>query len=289
MTILTKKYLDRTTPLISVVVAVFNREKTIRQCIESVVNQNFDSFELLVVDGGSSDSTVEILNEFSSQIDWQISEADSGIYEAWNKAVNHSKGEWICFLGSDDYLHDENVLLKISQRLEELPSTVDFAYSKVMMVSDDGNELFITGEEWELSRKKLKRGMSVPHPAMMHKRRLFQSSNSFDESFKIAGDYDLFLQNQSKENVVFIQNVISVCMRQGGISSQYKNYKISLLERRKAQKKAGMILPDPLWLVDMFNAAIISSSSKLFGPEFTKKLIDAIRGIFRMPKYWTKI
>lgn len=281
--------MDKVSPLISVVIAVFNREQTIRQCIESVVNQKFDSFELLVVDGGSSDSTVEILQEYSSQINWQISEKDSGIYEAWNKAVNHSKGDWICFLGSDDYLHDDEVLLGISQQLKSLPSAIDFAYSKVMMVSDDGNELFMTGEGWEQSQNKLTRGMSVPHPAMMHKQSLFDGGNRFDESFKIAGDYDFFLSRQNKENVVFLQNIISVCMRQGGISSQYKNYKLSLLERRRAQINAGIRFPDPLWLVDMVNATVILLSAKFFGADFTKKLIDNVRGIFRLPKYWTKI
>jgi glycosyltransferase involved in cell wall biosynthesis len=90
--------------MISVIVAVFNGAKTLQQCIDSVAGQTYPHKELIVIDGGSIDGTREILEGDATKLAYWVSEPDRGIYHAWNKALARARGDWICFLGADDYL-----------------------------------------------------------------------------------------------------------------------------------------------------------------------------------------
>ena len=98
-------------PLISVVTAVFNCKSTLQQCLDSVAQQTYAHIELIVIDGGSTDGTVELIQANAQRIAYWISEPDRGIYNAWNKALAKATGDWICFLGTDDYLLDAQVML----------------------------------------------------------------------------------------------------------------------------------------------------------------------------------
>ena len=118
-------------PLISIIVAVFNGKETLQQCIDSVAQQTYQNKELIVIDGGSNDGTLDLLNQNSSRLTW-LSEPDSGVYSAWNKGLARAKGEWVCFLGADDFLWDANVLeqmavgggwWRVSPRATEVNST----------------------------------------------------------------------------------------------------------------------------------------------------------------------
>ena len=96
---------------VSVVISTYNAEKNLQRAIDSVLSQECsDDIELLIVDGCSTDNTIDILKENSDRISWWISEEDNGIYDAWNKALLHAKGNWIIFLGADDVLYDKDVI-----------------------------------------------------------------------------------------------------------------------------------------------------------------------------------
>src|SRR3990172_6849742 len=100
-------------PLISIIVAVYNGKATLQQCIDSVAQQTYPNKELVIIDGGSNDGTVELLEKNRSKFSYWISEPDRGIYNAWNKGLVQAHGEWVCFLGADDYLWDATVLGRI--------------------------------------------------------------------------------------------------------------------------------------------------------------------------------
>jgi glycosyltransferase involved in cell wall biosynthesis len=102
-------------PLITFVLAIFNASKTLTQCLNSVAQQSCKDFELVVIDGGSTDGSVEILRSQASHFAYWTSEPDRGVYDAWNKALQHARGEWICFLGADDYLWSSDVVQQLSQ------------------------------------------------------------------------------------------------------------------------------------------------------------------------------
>jgi len=91
-------------PLVTIIIVTYNAEKYIRACLDSIKNQNRSDIQLIVIDGASTDGTIDILNEYNTLIDYQLSETDNGIYDAMNKGVNHIKGSWVLFLGADDIL-----------------------------------------------------------------------------------------------------------------------------------------------------------------------------------------
>lgn len=243
---------------------------------------------MIIVDGGSSDGTTQIILDNEERINYWVSEPDSGIYDAWNKALTKVTGEWVCFIGSDDYLRDSTVFEQLAEHLKSAAPSLDFLYSQVVLVNDQGQELIVTGTEWPKAFNSILRGMTVPHPAMMHRSALFKLSQ-FDDNYRIAGDYAFFLEHARVDNVAFADDVVAVCMRQGGISSQQGNFRVSLKECRRAQKKLGYRLPSPLWVLDFSLSEARNLVFRLLGEERAKRTVDFARSLLGLPNYWTKI
>lgn len=275
-------------PLISIVVAVYNRAGTLRQCLESIVNQSLSNIEVIVIDGGSTDGSVEIIREYEDKIRYWSSEPDDGIYDAWNKALLYAVGDWICFVGSDDYFRSTTVLEELCKFIKIQDSELDFIYSNVMLVTESGQDLFVNGPRWADVNRQLLRGMIVPHPAMLHHRRTFHQGG-FDKSYRIAGDYEFFLREVQTDKVAFAENVTSISMRQGGISSQQGNYRRSLMEVRRAQKKYGHNVAHPLWYVDFFLSEVRNLVFHLFGEKISNQMIDFARRTLGKPEYWSRL
>jgi len=210
-------------PLLTVIVAVFNGAATLQQCIDSVAQQTYPNKELIIIDGGSRDGTVDLLEANREQISYWISEPDRGIYNAWNKGLARAKGEWICFLGADDYFWDAQVLERMAAQMEKLPPDIRVVYGQIMMVNSDGTSLYPVGEPWEKIKGRFRQVMCIPHPGAMHRRGLFEQHGQFDESFHIAGDYELLLRELKVADAFFISDLVTVAMRQGGISSTPAN------------------------------------------------------------------
>ena len=226
-------------PLISIIVAVFNGVKTLQQCIDSVAKQTYPNKELIIIDGGSNDGTVDLLRLNQEHITYWISEPDSGIYNAWNKGLTQAQGEWICFLGADDFIWDSQVLERLSTRLEKLPASIHVAYGQIMLISADGESLYAAGEPWQKIKERFKQVMCIYHQGVMHRRGLFQQNGKFDESFQIAGDYELLLRELKTSDAVFIPDIIIVAMRREGISSKPANTLLTMRELRRAQQMHG--------------------------------------------------
>ena len=91
-------------PKISIIIATYNAGKTLARCLQSIREEKTNEIELLVIDGGSKDNTLDIINTYQDTIDYSCSEPDKGIYDAWNKGISHAKGDWMMFIGADDYL-----------------------------------------------------------------------------------------------------------------------------------------------------------------------------------------
>ena len=275
-------------PLISVIVAVFNGASTLQQCIDSVAVQTWPHRELIVVDGGSNDGTVDLLRKNEEEIAWWISEPDQGIYDAWNKGVRQARGEWICFLGVDDYLWDKLVLEHMAKGLTTLSSNINIAYGQVMLLDRDGVPLYPIGGDWQEAKARFRQIMSIPHPGLMHRRNLFERYGGFDASFRIAGDYE-FLQRELKDgDAAFIPGIVTVGMRYGGISSSPENSLASLRETRRAQKMHGLPFPGMLWLAAMARIYLRLLAWSLFGERVARHLLDLVRRINGLPSYWTR-
>lgn len=277
----------QSSPLITIIVAVHNGVATLQQCIDSVAEQSYPSKELIVIDGGSVDGTVELIEASSRKIDYWISEPDLGIYNAWNKGLIKAKGEWICFLGADDYLSNAKILEHIAAQLVSIPSDIRVVYGKIMLLNAEGVELYPEGQPWEEVKERFKQVMCIPHPAVMHRRNLFVRSGPFDESFRIAGDYELLLRELKTNDAHFVHDVVMTVMRQGGVSTDPKNTLLRLREVRLAQQKNR--LPwGGVWLMALIRAYIRLSLWNLLGQAKARTILDFGRRLMGLPAYWTK-
>ena len=276
------------TPLISVIIAIYNGKATLQQCLDSVTQQTYGNVELIVVDGGSTDGTVDLIAANSHKLAYWISEPDRGIYNAWNKALAQAKGDWICFLGADDFLWDEQVLARMVAQLILIPPNIRVAYGQIMLLNNEGDSLYPVGEPWSKIKERFKQAMCIPHPAVMHRRSLFMQNGDFDESFRIAGDYDLLLRELKVNDAFFIRSVLMTGMRQGGVSSDPVNTLLGLREVRAAQRNNGQRWPGFVWLTALARSYTRSLLWRLAGEKKARKLLDVGRRLMGLPAYWTK-
>jgi glycosyltransferase involved in cell wall biosynthesis len=275
-------------PLISVIVATFNCAKTFQQCIDSVAIQTYPHKELIIIDGGSEDGTAELLAQNNDKISYWVSEPDRGVYSAWNKGLAKAKGEWICFLGADDYFWGPQVLEHMARRLEKIPENIRVAYGQIMLLSEGGKNLYPVGEPWEKARKCFDQLMSIPHPGAMHRRILFEQRGPFDESFRIGGDYEMLLRELKTGDAVFIPDLITAGMRQGGISSDPAKSLAAVLENRRAQRIHGQRFPGWLWIATMIKVYMRLLLWRLLGESSARKILDMQRRVMGLSPYWTK-
>lgn len=210
-------------PLISVIVAVYNGAKTLQHCIDSVSNQTYLNKELIIIDGCSTDGTIDILMTNNDKIAYWKSEPDNGIYHAWNKALGHASGDWICFLGSDDYLWRRSVFEEIMPHMIKAESQgIRMVYGQVARVTEDDEISCVDGYSWEYTwRSIIIDGIcTFTHQGMFHHRSLFELYGRFDESFQIAGDYELLIRAfKEGGDAYFINGLIVAGMQTGGVTS----------------------------------------------------------------------
>ena len=192
-------------PTVSIITACYNSANTLQKTIQSVLNQKFKDFEYIIIDGGSTDGTVEVIKRYKEHLAYWVSEPDDGIYAAWNKALTHASGKWIVFLGSDDCFVDNHVL---SDLMGLADTNIDFVFGKHALIAITGVVVNVCGRPWNFAQ--MKQWMSVSHPGALHNRKLFEVFGKFDESFKIAGDYEFLLRvaMHKRINSRFLDRVI---------------------------------------------------------------------------------
>lgn len=202
---------------ISIIIATYNASSTIRRCLDSIVHQKNEEVELLIVDGASKDSTLDILKEYADVIDVLISESDKGLYDAWNKGILASKGKWIMFVGADDMLNDDAIESYLKYLSEVDTEGIDFITAKADVVDDKGNTLYKLGKpyDWNEFRKVFR----ISHGSSLHNRVLFDEVGMFDISYKICADYELLLRK--KLNALFFDKKVFI-MQDGGMSTTMK-------------------------------------------------------------------
>lgn len=200
---------------ITVITAVFNGAETIEKSILSVIGQTYDNVEYIVIDGGSTDGTQEIIKRHEHAIDYWISEPDTGIYDAWNKGVQQAKGEWIAFLGADDVFVDGALQAYAESISARSDRQLQYMSSKVNLVSD-GRVIRTIGQPWVWSI--FRKHMNVAHVGSLHHRELFEQYGLFDTSYRICGDYEFLLRFREALKAGYLDQ-ITVNMSIGGISS----------------------------------------------------------------------
>ena len=203
---------------LSIITIVRNGEKTIKDTMESVLSQTYSDIEYILIDGCSTDKTVEIINGYEKQISKFISEPDEGIYDGLNKGVSLATGDVIAFLHSDDVYANETVISDIVNCFDNDTQGVygDLVYTD----KADMNKVFRYWKSCDFSLSLLSKGWMPPHPTLFLRREVYQKYGAFDISFKIAGDYD-FMLRILKDNIAvkYLPQVIYK-MRLGGESNR---------------------------------------------------------------------
>lgn len=227
-------------PRISIITVVKNGREFIRQTITSVVEQTYLNKEYIVIDGGSTDGTVEIIRSFDTGISKWISEQDGGIAEAFNKGVALASGDYILTLNSDDALADHEVLRRVAEAVSQSNYPVIFYGDGNILERQTGQ--FLQHVVIPFSEKLIRQGHMLPHPCMFTHRTYFEKYGEFDTSFRIAMDYEWLLRGVLRERVVH-SSLLVTNIRSGGIST--RNRKKVIDEIVRAQKKNGL-LPSPV-------------------------------------------
>lgn len=220
-------------PLVSIITAVYNGAAHVEECIQSVLSQQYPNIEYIVVDGGSTDGTVDIIKRYDDRIDYWVSARDKGIYDAWNKGLALATGEWIGYLSADDaYVPDAvagYVELIGSER--EVGRDVEYVSSKILY--KDGDNARLMGQAW--SWPTFQRYMNVVHVGSLHSRAFFDRYGVFDPNYRICGDYELLLRPRGKLKAAF-RDFVTVHMRAGGVSNSSTR---ALDEAFKAKRETG--------------------------------------------------
>ncbi|HNW91172.1 MAG TPA: glycosyltransferase family 2 protein [Bacteroidales bacterium] len=216
-------------PKISVITINLNDANGLRKTIESVIDQDFSDFEYIVIDGASTDGSVEVIKQYEDKITYWVSEPDTGIYNAMNKGIAKAIGKYCLFLNSGDYLSDKDILSKVTSFNHE----EDIVFGNIMI--DRGGDIKPVVYNDKITLKVLFKD-SLPHPATFIKKVLFDKIGCYDESFRLAGDYEFFLRAlvSNKCSYQHIDLAITV-FNSLGISSQRKFLDLNLKESRQAQ------------------------------------------------------
>ena len=240
---------------LSIITINFNNRDGLRKTIESVVNQTWQDFEYIVIDGGSTDGSVEVIKEFADRIDYWVSEPDKGIYNAMNKGIDQAKGEYSLFLNSGDKLTHWGILENIRHRL----ASTDLVIGLLRIANS--NKIAYRDIAHPITFHTLYQG-SLPHPSTFIRSQLCKRLH-FDEKYKIVSDWKFFVQAIVIENCTYniIQDVITE-FEEGGISGNLKN----------CFKERNQILQE------LFPQRILQDyHTKIYGDTYEDKLYIAIK------------
>lgn len=169
-------------PLISVIMAVYNIESTLPAAIESVLTQTYKNFELIIIDGGSTDNTVDIIASYRSRVTYFNSEKDNGVYDAMNKGIAASSGEWLFFMGGDDRFYNNDVLSALFANTDL--EGIDFLYGDVEFTSN--------GKRYGGERNYIRLAeKNICHQAIFHRRHIFEKLGVFNLKYPILADFEM--------------------------------------------------------------------------------------------------
>lgn len=195
----------------SIITVSFNSSTTIEKTIKSVLNQNYPELEYIIIDGASTDGTMDIINRYKNNISRIVSEKDSGIYNAMNKGISLANGDIIGIINSDDW-YDENAVKKVAESFEENTQVI---YGNLVYVDSEGKYQ----QNLKLPLEALNYTMAVPHPTVFIRKEVYKKYGTFNENYKIASDYELILRLYKKHvNIQYIDSTIAY-FRTGGTSS----------------------------------------------------------------------
>lgn len=226
---------------ISIITVTYNSSQTLEETILSVINQTYKNIEFIIVDGKSTDSTLQIIDKYKNQIAKFISEKDNGIYDALNKGISLATGDIVGILHSDDFYTDYTVLEKVAQTFSN--ENCDGLYADLYYVNKENtNKIIRRWKSGTCKENSFLFGWMPPHPTFFVRNEVYKKYGMFNLDFKTSADYELMLRfiARYKIKLSYLPAFI-VKMRVGGQSNvTAKNRIVANLEDRKAWEVNGL-------------------------------------------------
>ncbi|HWA37686.1 MAG TPA: glycosyltransferase family 2 protein, partial [Burkholderiales bacterium] len=271
-------------PNVTIVIAVKNAAGTLQRCLDSVFAQRGALAEVVVVDALSTDGTLELLRANAPRLGAWISEPDSGIYAAWNKGIARARADWIAFLGADDALAGPDALAGLLAAAARGPERI--VYGRIELVAPSGRVVETVGRPWPAAREAFLDGFMLPHPGALHHRSLFERHGPFDESYRIAGDYEMLLRELRSQDAKFADCLVAR-VALGGASSRPGTIHRTLKEVARARRRHG--LPPSRRLATALAASWVGARDHAgLGATAFHALADLYRVVRGKPRLWTK-
>ena len=230
---------------LSIITATYNSERTLRDTMESILNQTFQDFEYIIVDGASKDATLDIIREYEPRFQGKmryLSEPDKGIYDAMNKGFAMATGDVIGILNSDDFFTSEDVLQAVVDGFAG--EYVDAVYADIHYVNTDDLTKCVRYYSSSVFRPWMMRfGMIPAHPSFYCRKAVYDQYGSFDTTYRIAADFEILLR------LIFIHRIRTryvkkdfVTMRLGGASTTgYGSWSLIMKEHLQIMKRHGVV------------------------------------------------
>lgn len=208
---------------ISIITVVWNNVETINDAINSVLEQTYENIEYIIIDGGSTDGTLEAIKNYGKKIDRFVCEKDKGLYDAMNKGIGIASGDIIGILNSDDVYYDNNVIKDVVNKIKI--SQVDIVFGDLYYVQKNNIQNII--RYWKSSEFKkgaFAKGWHPPHPTFFVAKEIYDAYGLFDLNMSISADFELMLRFLEKYNTssAYLPRVL-VRMRMGGVSNNSMN------------------------------------------------------------------
>jgi glycosyltransferase involved in cell wall biosynthesis len=263
-------------PQISVITVCLNGEEFIEQAIQSVLSQSYPLIEYIIVDGGSTDGTVEIIRRYESRLAYWHSRPDRGLAHAFNLGLAQAQGDWLLFLNADDLLLEPTALESMAAHLVR-HQDADVVYGQMVSLTREKHPqpvplCKIGGHPWRW--QEFRRVNRIPHQAAFTRREYFDRVGGFDETFRIAMDYDHFLRAGKNLRAQFVPLAL-VGMRAGGVC--VKDIVETLKEFRRAQIKNRALPP---WLAEV---NFLLRVGRLYTGKMAHLVLDPLAAKIKLP------
>lgn len=254
--------------MISVITINYNNKDGLQKTINSVISQTYRNFEWIIIDGGSTDGSRELIKQYSNDVTYWVSESDRGIYNAMNKGIKEAKGDYLLFLNSGDCLATETVM----ENVANLELEKDFAYGIIKIVTVKGAWSLWDIPLEDITGRRFLRA-TLPHPATFIKRSMFTKFGMYDENYKICADWKFFMDAIlfGQASIQKIPFVISVFF-EGGISTK------DWLKKKQERERAISLTWSPLILKDYEKLEVLNVIQKYTISRFIlSQVLAAIR------------
>jgi glycosyltransferase involved in cell wall biosynthesis len=274
-------------PLISVITVSLNSGEFLEQTILSVKSQDYPWVEHIIIDGASTDQTIDIILKYQDHFAAWISEHDRGIYHAMNKGISLARGDLLIFLNADDFFSGDSVLSTVASMARDA-NDVSVFYGNIHLISPSGRHLRYIGAPLEGDQAQMLDTPPIPHPATFIRASVMREMSGFDENFRIAGDYDLLLRLFRTHAEFRYLDVCVSNMRVGGVSSNIEGTLDVLKEIRQARILNSYPEFSKKLLISYVKAFLRRALQALFGERVGTYMITFLTVLSSKKMLWVK-